>query len=186
MYDSLYDVSIDSICIEEISVFLLLFADDTVLFSYTQEGLQSLLYKLHRYCDKWGISVNLDKTVVMVCKKGRNVKNVELIYDNHVLNQVNKCTYLGVTLSANGCFYQAQESLSEQAKRAICSLNSLFDTVSLGMEEKIKLFESVIYPIMNYGCEVWDFQKRHDKGTFTFKISEKLINILQVNQHTTS
>ena len=52
MYDSLYNVSVESICIEEISIFLLLFADDTVLFSYTKEGLQSLLYKLHRYCDK--------------------------------------------------------------------------------------------------------------------------------------
>ena len=78
-------------------IFLLLFADDTVLFSYTKEGLQSLLYKLHRYCDKWGISANLDKTVEMVCKKSRNVENVELIYDNHVLKQVNKFTYLGVT-----------------------------------------------------------------------------------------
>ena len=67
MYDSIYDVSKESICIEVISIFLLLFADDTVLFSYTKEGLQSLLYKLHKYCDKWGISVNLDKTVVMVC-----------------------------------------------------------------------------------------------------------------------
>ena len=38
MFDSLYDVSMVSICIEEISIFLLLFADDTVLFSYTKEG----------------------------------------------------------------------------------------------------------------------------------------------------
>ena len=33
IYDSLYDVSIESICIEDINIFLLLFADDTVLFS---------------------------------------------------------------------------------------------------------------------------------------------------------
>ena len=36
MYDSLYDVSIESICIEDISIFLLLFADYKVLFSYTR------------------------------------------------------------------------------------------------------------------------------------------------------
>ena len=183
MYDSLYDVSIESICIEEISIFLLLFADDTVLFSYTKEGLQSLLYKLHRYCDKWGISVNLDKTVVMVCKKGRNVENVELICDNHVLKQVNKFTYLGVTLSANGCFYQAQKSLSEQAKRALFSLNSLFYTVSLGIEEKIKLFKSMINPIMNYGCEVWGFHKGQDIERLHLKF---LKQVLKVIQHTTS
>ena len=113
----------------------------------------------------------------MVCKKGRNVENVESIYDNHVLKQVNKFTYLGVTLSANGCFYQAQKSLSEQAKRALFSLNSLFDTASLGIEEKIKLFESMINPIMNYGCEVWGFHKGQDIERLHLKFLKQVLKV---------
>ena len=86
-------------------------------------------------------------------------------------------------MSANGCFYQAQISLSEQAKKALFSLKSLFDTVSLGIEEKIKLFESMINPIMNYGCEVRSFHKGQDIERLLLKF---LKQVLKVNQHTTS
>ena len=58
----------------DIQLFMLLFADDTVLFSYTIEGLQALLDKLKTYCDEWGIQVSIDKTVAMVFKKVIDLK----------------------------------------------------------------------------------------------------------------
>ena len=66
MYNALYDDHVDVFSIHDIQLFMLLFADDTVLFSYTIEGLQALLDKLKTYCDKWGIEVNIDKTVAML------------------------------------------------------------------------------------------------------------------------
>jgi len=51
-----------------------LFADDTVLFSYTKPGLQILLNKLHTYCNECGITVNTDKTICMVFKKCNRVE----------------------------------------------------------------------------------------------------------------
>ena len=104
---------VDSVTIDEIRIFMLLFADDTVLFSYTANGLQILLNNLYSYCTTWGISVNTEKTCVMVCKKGNRLENVELYYDAKTLNVVDKFTYLGVTLSRNGTFLQAQKHLSQ-------------------------------------------------------------------------
>ena len=69
MYNALYDDHVDVFSIDDIQLFMLLFADDTVLFSYTIEGLQALLDKLKTYCDKWDIEVTIDKTVAMVFKK---------------------------------------------------------------------------------------------------------------------
>ena len=40
---------VDIISIDELQIFLLLFADDTALFSSSPEGLQILLNKLHVY-----------------------------------------------------------------------------------------------------------------------------------------
>ena len=51
----LHDNTADLVTIEELQIFLLLFADDTVIFSYTKEGLQILLNKLYEYCSKWGM-----------------------------------------------------------------------------------------------------------------------------------
>ena len=38
------------------------------MFSESQEGLQLLLKRMNVYCNKWGITVNTNKTVVIVLK----------------------------------------------------------------------------------------------------------------------
>jgi hypothetical protein len=98
MQHCIYDNTIDSFCIGEIRMYLLLFADDTVLMSSSRDGLQNILNNLYAYCTDWEISVNIDKTVVMVFKKGNIPENIDLFYDNCRLNIVTKFTYLGVTL----------------------------------------------------------------------------------------
>ena len=119
MYENIVIQDNDAFTIEDLKIFILLFADDTVLLSYTPEDLQSLLNQLHSYCVKWGISVNVEKTIVMIFKTGPRQENIQFYYNGKRLNNVSKFSYLGVTLSSNGSFYQAQKSLSEQANRAI-------------------------------------------------------------------
>jgi len=106
--------SLDYLSIDELQIYIVLFADDTVLFSYTKPGLQILLHKLHTYCNEWGITVNTDKTVCMVFRKCNRVEQFDMFYNNTRLTVVQKFTYLGVTLSSNGLFYQAQKALANQ------------------------------------------------------------------------
>ena len=47
-----------------------MFADDMALFSTTREGLQAGLNSLKIYCLKWGLTVNTEKTKVVVFRKG--------------------------------------------------------------------------------------------------------------------
>ena len=51
-------------------LFLLMYADDIVLFSETDEGLQNGLNCMYDYCQKWKLSVNTQKTKVMIFRKG--------------------------------------------------------------------------------------------------------------------
>ena len=183
MYESLLTETIEQFSLEEIRIFLLLFADDTVLFSYTQDGLQCLINKLHDYCTKWGISVNIDKTVVMVFKKGNRPENLTIKYNNFVLKQVQKFNYLGITLTSNGSFYQTQKALSKQALRALFSLNTLFDNSDLHISEKLKLFDAMIGPILNYSSPVWGFHKAPDIERVHLKF---LKQILRVKPQTTN
>ena len=55
--------------LEQLSIYLLLFADDAVLFSDTIEGLQYSLNNLESYCNKWNLEVNVDKTKIVVFRK---------------------------------------------------------------------------------------------------------------------
>ena len=67
--------------------------------------------------------------------------------------------YLGVNLSCNTSFYKAPKHLSGQASKALYSLNSLFDSTCLCIQDKLKLFDALVLPMMNYGSEVWGFHK---------------------------
>jgi hypothetical protein len=62
----------------------LMYADDIVIFSETQEGLQERMDLLHTYCSNWCLSVNLSKTnVVIFNKAGKCLKHP--IYFNGTL-----------------------------------------------------------------------------------------------------
>ena len=52
-------------------LFLILFADDQVLFATSPDTFQSLLSDLETYCQLWGLKINTDKTKAMVFQKGR-------------------------------------------------------------------------------------------------------------------
>ena len=55
-----------------------MFADDLVLISETAEGLQNCLNALQNYCDKWCLSINTDKTKVMIFNKGGHIAPILL------------------------------------------------------------------------------------------------------------
>ena len=54
IYTFIKDGSFDIVNIDELHLLILLFADDTVLFSYSKEGLQFQLNQFYTYCSNWG------------------------------------------------------------------------------------------------------------------------------------
>ena len=60
----------EGIEIEMVKMFMLLYADDIVLFGNSAEQLQDSLNLLSTYCQRWKLTVNINKTKVMVFRKG--------------------------------------------------------------------------------------------------------------------
>ena len=54
-----------------LKLFLLLYADDILLFANDKENLQLSLNILENYCKMWKLKVNTKKTKVMVFRKRR-------------------------------------------------------------------------------------------------------------------
>ena len=68
--DEFYLHGIDGIEIDSIKLFLLLYEDDITIFSETAEGLQDDLNLLGSYCTKWKLTLNTEKTKIVVFRKG--------------------------------------------------------------------------------------------------------------------
>ena len=159
--------------------FILLFADGTILMSDSLQELQILLNKLSEYCKKWNIKVNIGKTKVMVCRCYDRPEHIDVYCDNERLEVVDTFIYLDFNLSSNASFYKAQKHLSEKASRALYSLKSLFESTHLGIQDKLKLFDALVSPIMNYGSEVWGFHNSQDIERVHLRFLKQLLNVRQ-------
>ena len=85
-----------------------MFADDLVLISQSAEGLQNCLNKLQSYCDKWCLTVNTDKTKVVIFNKGgHKISKYRFVLNNSTIEIVQKYCYLGIIFSSTGSFSNA-------------------------------------------------------------------------------
>lgn len=56
-------------------------------------------FTLHTYCERWGFTVSIDTTKVMIFQEGRTRKGYKFFYNNKNLEIVDSFAYLGTVLS---------------------------------------------------------------------------------------
>ena len=96
-----------------------MYADDMILMSESQEGLQKMLSSLEKYTKEWNLSVNVEKTKVMIFRNGGKVRKEETwYYEGCKLDVVNEFKYLGMLLNYNGKFLKTQKHAAEQGRKA--------------------------------------------------------------------
>lgn len=96
---------IEGIDVDMLKIFLLLYADDIVIFANTPEELQNGLDILYDYCLKWKLTINVNKTKVMIFRKGGLLpRNLEFTYNGTLLEIVSQFKYLGIVFNPGGPF----------------------------------------------------------------------------------
>lgn len=81
-----------------------MYADDIVMFSGSPEGLQSKLKALEKYCDDWGLDVNIKKSKVIIFNKAGRIIRHKFLFKNNEIECVSNYKYLGIHFSASGSF----------------------------------------------------------------------------------
>ena len=95
-----------------LKLFLLLYADDIVIFSDSPEGLKKSLDTLFECCHKWKLTVNIDKSKAMIFRKGGRISDdLSFTYYGDMETEiVSKYTYLGIVFTSGGSFNVAQKN----------------------------------------------------------------------------
>ena len=137
----------------------LLFADDLVLIADSAVGLQKLIDGLQTYCSKWHMLVNLTKTKIMVFNLPRSIPmQYKFLYNGKEIDIVNDYKYVGIFFSSDKNMYKkAREYLAQQANKAIYAVRQLPTGIfsELTPKLKLKIFDTQILPILEYGSEIW-------------------------------
>ena len=121
----------------------------------TQEGLQTCLDELYKYCIEWKLDVNIDQTKCMQFMNISKLQNKQFRFGDRAIKNVKEFTYLDITFNGSTSFQPALKELSNKANRALFSSNSKYKLSKLPLDIAIKLFDAMISPILLYGSEVW-------------------------------
>ena len=140
-----------------LKLLILLYADDTIIFSNDKENFQKALDNFHEYCTMWNLKVNLTKTNVVIFNSRTN-KNMTFTLggQNIAINDTYK--YLGIIFSKSGSFLNARKHIVEQANKAMHLLFVRSNNLDLPFDLQIKLFDNTILPILTYGCEIFGYE----------------------------
>jgi hypothetical protein len=133
----------------------LLYADDMVLLSQTEEGLQRSLNGLSKYCKEWNLTVNIDKTKVLVFNKPGRLIKTTVNFNNKQIENVTNYKYLGIMFSASGSFVNAKKDLLQRGYKAMFKLTSLFKQAKPGFITSMHLFDHMVKPVLLYGADIW-------------------------------
>ena len=141
-----------------LKLFVLLYADDTIIFAETAKGLQKGLTSVKQYCDIWKLKLNAAKCKVMIFSRGIVRKYPNFHIGDNVIEVVRDFMYLGIKLNYNNRFNVAQKDLFQRASRAMFALIKKGKTLHLPLDIMIDLFDKTVVPVLLYGCEIWGFQ----------------------------
>ena len=139
-------------------IFAILYADDTVILSETEEGMQQSLDIFQSYCELWKLNINVNKTKVMIFSKRKCKREYNFTLQGEILEIVDMYSYLGVIFKYNGTFVETKKGLTNQAQKALFCIYKLVQNESIPVDLQLKLFDAMIEPILLYGCEVWGYE----------------------------
>jgi hypothetical protein len=106
---TLFDIYIDKLedCLEEAScvgptltsivINILLYVDDIILMVRSPHDLEKQLRILKDFCSNMGMTLNTDKTKVMIIKSNKITYDT-FVYDNNNLEEVTSYKYLGINI----------------------------------------------------------------------------------------
>ena len=160
-----------------INMYVLLYADDTLVMAESPEELQLAMHEVSNYCTQWDLRVNKRKTKVVIFSRGKvKTKYNFKMGDLEIETDFAYC-YLGVVFNFNGKFTNNINERIKQARKAMFSLNAKAARLQLAPDIQIDLFDKIVLPICRYDCEVWGYADIKSLEIFYRKFLKRVLGL---------
>ena len=132
------------------------FANDIALSSSTKQHIKTKTDKLAHKAERRGLKVNVDK-----CKLLRiNSRNNDAVEVNvQRIEDVDRFVYLGATVSKEGGGTQNIHNRVVKTRGVFLRLKKIWSSNSISRRTKVRLFKTLVKPVLMYGCETWKMNK---------------------------
>ena len=164
--------------IDNLKLFLILFADDAVIFANNPASLQSILNDLGQYCNIWNLKLNVNKTKIMIFENSRPTLYDFFLNDTRI-EIVNSFKYLGIHFFKNGNWSRTQKVIAQHAAFSLHNLFIVYNQLDLPISQKINLFDSLVLPVLNYSAEIWGYHSSPDVEAIFSKFCKRILCVKQ-------
>ena len=138
----------------------LIWADDILLMSKSKSGMDSMLSALKSFSEKNGMTLNIKKTKIMTFNKGGRHIRENFFFGEEKIETTRQYKYLGFLVTPSGEINSGLRDLKDRALRALHKLkNKMGITFRKHPTTTIKLFRSLIEPILLYASDFWGILK---------------------------
>jgi hypothetical protein len=111
------------------------------------------------------VQANAEKTKYMVMSRDQNAgKNHNIKIHNKSFERVEQFKYLGTTLTNLNSIHEEIKSRLKSGNASYHPLQNLLSSSVLSKNIKIKVYRTVILPIVLYGCETCLSHRGRNKG----------------------
>ena len=164
------------ICLEDLIIVHLLWADDLLLVTDSILGMQKQLDGLKKFCALNHMILNAIKTKIMVFGKHKR-DEVKVYFNGRIIDLVDAYKYLGnlitaIHIATGDIFSQQYPYLINKARGALFALKrKLHGLGDVPPRIFLFLFQHMIEPILLYGAEIWGTSNKGTRQIDTFYLS---------------
>ena len=142
----------------------LLFADDSALVAHSAEEMQKIVDAFSDASKKFGLKINIKKTEVLYQSNSTRTREEDIMVDGNKLNSVLEFTYLGSTISSDGCIDDEIQRRMAKASASFGRLRQrLWNNHHVSMRVKGKIYRAIVLSTLLYGAEAWTVYRRQVK-----------------------
>ena len=133
-----------------------IWADDLLILSETETGLNNMLHDLKVYAEGNGLTINTDKTQCMIFNKTGRLLRRNFAYGQHNIKTVRTYKYLGFVVTPTGEIKTGLSDLKDRALKAIYKIKmKMGQYFRKYVKTTLKLFDTLVTPILLYASDFW-------------------------------
>ena len=138
------------------------YADDTILMAESEEELKSLLMKEKEESEKVGLKLNIQRTKIMASGPITSWQIDE--------ETVSDFIFLGSKIAPDGdCSHEIKRRLL-LGRKVMTNLGSMLKSRDITLPTKFRLVETMVFPVVMYGCESWTVKKAECQKIDAFEL----------------
>ncbi len=137
-------------------VVCLLYADDVSLLSPTHEGLQRLIQLTCHFFTEHGLTVNPDKSDIVVFTLGRQPGPENFLVDSRTKQDISEAKYLGLIFSSRGRWTAQLETTLTRCRMAKGRCQIICGSLGLNrVKSVVQIYDMFVSSIYRYSLGVW-------------------------------